>query len=114
MTTTRSQSQEDWKSKVFNLEQEFVHAAMQHIFKGNNVEPNLKDPQASHYEPNISSHSPWGSPHSWNKVLKVDMHKFDGSNPSGWVSQREQYFSLPDIQDDETKLYVGFLYLDQE
>jgi hypothetical protein len=47
-------------------------------------------------------------------VPKVDMHKFDGSNSTGWVSEMEQYFSLHDIRDDETKLHVGVLYLDQE
>jgi hypothetical protein len=87
---------------------------MQQIFKGKNVEPNLKDPQASHYDPNNSSYSPWGFPHSCNKVPKFEMHKFDGSNLAGWVSQMEQYFSLHDIRDDETKLHVGVLYLDQE
>jgi hypothetical protein len=42
------------------------------------------------------------------------MHKFDGSNPTKLVSQMEKYFSLHDIGDDETKLHVGVLYLDQE
>jgi hypothetical protein len=35
------------------------------------------------------------------------MHKFDGSDLTGWVSQMEHYFSLHDIQDDETKIHVG-------
>jgi hypothetical protein len=87
---------------------------MQQFMKGKKVEPNAEDPQHSHHEHTHSSHSPWGSPHSWNKVPKVDMHKFDGSNPAGWVSQMEQYFSLHNIWDDETKLHVGVLYLDQE
>jgi hypothetical protein len=42
------------------------------------------------------------------------MHKFDGSKPTGWVSKMEQYFYLHDIQDDETKIHVWVLYLDQE
>ena len=42
------------------------------------------------------------------------MHKFDGSDPAGWVSQMEHYFSLHDIRYDESKLHVGFMYLDQE
>ena len=69
---------------------------------------------SSHYENTHNSHSPWGSPNSWNKFPKVEMHKFDGSDPTGWVSQMEHYFSLHDIRDDETKLHVGVLYLDQE
>jgi hypothetical protein len=42
------------------------------------------------------------------------MHKFDGSNPTWWVSQMKQYFSLHNIWDDETKLHVGVFHLDQE
>jgi hypothetical protein len=82
--------------------------------KGKKVEPNEEDPQHSHHEHNHLSHSPWDSPHSWNKVPKVDMHKFDGSTLVGWVSQMEQYFSLHNIWDDEIKIHVGVLYLDQE
>jgi len=87
---------------------------MTQILKGKNVEHNPADLQSSYYEYSYSSHSPWGFPYSWNKVLELDMHKFDGSNPIDWVSQMEQYFSLHDIRDDETKLHVGVLYLDQE
>ena len=42
------------------------------------------------------------------------MHKFYGSNPIRWVSQMEHYLSLHDIWDDETKLHVEFMYLDNE
>src|SRR5690606_19876434 len=45
---------------------------------------------------------------------KLDMYKFDGSNPAVWVAQMEQYFILNDLRDDQTKLRVGDLYLDQE
>jgi hypothetical protein len=96
------------------LVEKSILKALQQFMKGNNVEPNAEDPQQSHSEHTHSSHFTWGSPHSWNKVPKVDMHKFDGSNPTGWVSQMEQYFSLQNIWDDETKLHVGVLYLDQE
>jgi hypothetical protein len=82
------------QDSISTIVQESVHADMQQIFKGNNFNPNLEDPQASHYHPNNSSHSLWGSLHSWNKVPKLDMHKFDGSNLAGWISQMEQYFSL--------------------
>jgi hypothetical protein len=80
------------------------------LFRGKNVEPNLEELQSSHYEHTQSSLSSWGSP-PWNKVPKVDIHKFDGSNPTGWVSKMEQYFSLHDIRDDETKLHVGVFVL---
>ena len=38
---------------------------------------------------------------------KLDMHKFDGSHPSAWIAQMEQYFKLNHILDDETKLMCG-------
>jgi hypothetical protein len=51
---------------------------------------------------------------SWHHFPKVDMNKFDGSDPSGWVTQMEHYFSLHGIIDDLHKLKVGVLYLDVE
>ena len=95
-----------------SIDQQFYKLVQ--LFSGKNVDPNPEELQSSHYEHTQSSRSTWGSPPSWTKVPKVDMHKFDGSNPAGWVSQMEQYFSLHDIREDETKLHVGVLYLDQE
>ena len=88
--------------------------AMHPFTKGKQVDPNAYDPQHSNYVNNHSSHSPWGYPHSWNKVPKVDIHKFDGSNLVGWVCKMKQYSPLHNIWDDETKLHVGDLYLNQE
>ena len=42
------------------------------------------------------------------------MHKFDGSHPTAWVAQMEQYFNLNNILDNETQLMVGSMYLDNE
>jgi hypothetical protein len=44
----------------------------------------------------------------------VDVTKFDGSDPTGWVTQMEHYFSLYGITDDLAKLRYGFLHLDKE
>jgi hypothetical protein len=44
----------------------------------------------------------------------VDVTKFDGSDPTSWVTQMEHYFSLYDIIDDLAKLWYGVLHLDQE
>jgi hypothetical protein len=44
----------------------------------------------------------------------VDVTKFDGSDPTGWVTQMEHYFSLYDIMDELSKLRYGVLHLDQE
>jgi hypothetical protein len=44
----------------------------------------------------------------------VDVTKFDGLDPTGWVTQMEHYFSLYDITDDLTKLRYGVLHLDKK
>jgi hypothetical protein len=44
----------------------------------------------------------------------VDVTKFDGSDPTGWVTQMEHYFSLYNIKYDLAKLWYGVLHLDQE
>jgi hypothetical protein len=48
------------------------------------------------------------------RLLRVDVTKFDGSDPTSWVTQMEHYFSLYDITDDLAKLRYGVLHLDQE
>jgi hypothetical protein len=45
---------------------------------------------------------------------RVEVNKFDGSDPTGWVTQMEHYFSLHGITDDLAKLHYGVLYLDPE
>jgi hypothetical protein len=44
----------------------------------------------------------------------VDVTKFDGSNPTSWVTQMEHYLSLYGITDELAKLWYGVLHLDQE
>jgi hypothetical protein len=44
----------------------------------------------------------------------VDVTKFDGSDPTSWVTQMEHYFSLYDMTYDLAKLWYGVLHLDQE
>jgi hypothetical protein len=64
-----------------------------------------------------SSHSHTFQPHHFQHDLClpwVDVTKFDGSDPTDWVTQMEHYFSLYDITDDLAKLWYGVLYLDQE
>jgi hypothetical protein len=48
------------------------------------------------------------------RLPQVDVTKFDGSDPTGWVTQMEHYFSLYGITDDLAKLRYGVLHLDQE
>jgi hypothetical protein len=56
----------------------------------------LSDPPL-HIEGETSSHSQNFQPHHFQHDLLlpcVDVTKFDGSNPTGWVTQMEHYFSL--------------------
>jgi hypothetical protein len=43
---------------------------------------------------------------------RVEVNKFDGSDPMGWVTQMEHYFSLHGITDELAKLRYVVLYLD--
>jgi hypothetical protein len=43
---------------------------------------------------------------------RVEVNKFDGLDPTGWITQMEHYFSLHDITNELTKLCYGVLYLD--
>jgi hypothetical protein len=66
-------------------------------------------------EGETSSHS--FQPHHFQRDIClpwVDVTKFDGSNPTGWVTQMEHYFSLYNITNDLAKLQYGVLHLDQE
>jgi hypothetical protein len=66
-------------------------------------------------EGETSSHS--FQPHHFQRdirLLRVDVTKFDGLDPTSWVTQMEHYFSLYNITDDLAKLQYGVLHLDQE
>jgi hypothetical protein len=66
-------------------------------------------------EGETSSHS--FQPHQFQRNIRlprVDVTKFDGSEPTGWVTQMDHYFSLYKIIDDLAKLHYGVLHLDQE
>jgi hypothetical protein len=70
-----------------------------------------------HTEGEHSSHSHNFQHHHFQHDLClrwVDVNKFDGSDPTGWVTQMEHYFSLYDITYDLAKLWYGVLLLYQE
>jgi hypothetical protein len=76
----------------------------------------LSDPPL-HTEGETSSHSQNFQPHHFQhdpRLSRVDVTKFDGSDPTGWVTQMEHYFSLYGITDELAKLQYGVLCLDQE
>jgi hypothetical protein len=80
------------------------------------ADPPLSDPPL-HTEAETSSHSHNFHPHNFQRDLclpRVDVTKFDGSNPISWVTQMEHYFSLYGITDDLAKLWYGVLHLDQQ
>jgi hypothetical protein len=45
---------------------------------------------------------------------RVEFNKFDSSNPTGWVTQMENYFSLHGITDELAKIRYVVLYMDIE
>jgi hypothetical protein len=70
-----------------------------------------------HNEGEHSSHSHNFQHHHFQRDLRLpraDVTKFDGSDPIGWVTQMEHYFSLYGITYDLAKLRYGVLHLDQE
>jgi hypothetical protein len=84
----------------------------------------LKIPTDDHFseaspknESETSSHSHTFQSHHFQcdiHLPQVDMTKFDGLNPTDWVTQMEHYFSLYGITDDLAKLWYGVLHIDQE
>jgi hypothetical protein len=63
------------------------------------------------------SHSQNFHPHHFQHDLHlphVDVTKFDGSDPIGWVSQMEHYLYLYGITNELAKLWYGVLHLDPE
>jgi hypothetical protein len=50
----------------------------------------------------------------WHCFPKVYLNKFDGSDPSGWVTQMEHDFSLQGITNDMMKLTEEVLYSNME
>jgi hypothetical protein len=84
----------------------------------------LKIPTDDHFseappktEGKHSSHSHTFENHHFQCDIRLpwaDATKFDGSDPTGWVTQMEHYFTLYSITNDLEKLWYGVLHLDQE
>jgi hypothetical protein len=64
---------------------------------------------SSHYEGPHSTHLPRDF-----FLLGIEVKKFDGSDPTGWVTQMEHYFSLHRITNYLAKICYGILDLDPE
>jgi hypothetical protein len=114
INTTMQSSMEEIKQDVTTqLESVFLALCTKlHIPTGN---PSSSSP--SHTDGDHSSHSHNFKKHQFQRDLRlpwVDVTKFDGSDPTGWVTQMEHYLSLYDITNDLAKLRYGVLHLDQE
>jgi hypothetical protein len=85
-------------------------------FMGHSPNPSSSE-QPSYQEDHDSSH--YQGPHTTHfsrdlHLPRIEVNKFDGSDPTGWVTQMEHYFSLHGITDDLAKLHYGILHLDPE
>ena len=53
--------------------------------------------------------------HQRHRGPKLDMHKFDGTDPIGWVSQMEHFFFLHNICMDIDKVQQGsFIWMQND
>jgi hypothetical protein len=70
---------------------------------------NLKGTQSSHSISFPSNHFQRDP-----RLPIVEVNKFQGSDPTGWVTQMEHCFYLHDITNDLEKLMYGVLHLDSK
>jgi hypothetical protein len=114
INTTMKSSMEKIKQDL-NTQLEFVFFSLcnkLHILTNN---PSSDSPP--HTEGEHNSHSHNFQHHHFQRDLRiprVDVTKFDGSDPTGWVTQMEHYFSLYVITNYLAKLLYSVLHLDQE
>jgi hypothetical protein len=59
-----------------------------------------------HFQSNSFHHDP--------RLPYIEVNKFDGSDPTSWVTQMENYFPMHGITNELAKLHYVFLYLDSE
>jgi hypothetical protein len=114
INTTMQSSMEEVKQEV-TTQLESVFASLYTKLKiptddhFSKAPPNTEDEHSSHSHTFQHQHFQRDICLPW-----VDVTKFDGSDPTGWVTQMEHYFSLYGIIDDLDKLWYGVLHLDQE
>jgi hypothetical protein len=92
-----------------------IHSALNELLKKSQGPPSSN--KLSHFESADSSHTMAfhsNSLHSDPCLPRVEVKKFDGSNPTGWVTQMEHYFSLHNITDELVKFHYNVFYLDPE
>jgi len=72
--------------------------------------PSHSEGDNSSHNMNLHSNSPPRDPH----IPQFEVKTFDGSDPTGWVTQMEHYFSLHGIKDELAKICYGVLCLDMK
>jgi hypothetical protein len=92
----------------FNTLQSVVNQLLNHPSgPSSSDQPDVVDSSHSlHFQSNSFQRDP--------RLPRVEVNKFDGSDPTGWVTQMEHYFSLHGITDELAKLRYVVLYLDPE
>jgi hypothetical protein len=92
----------------FNTLQSVVNQLLNHpLGPSSSDQPDVVDSSHSlHFQSNSFHRDP--------RLPHVEVNKFDGSDPTGWVTQMEHYFSLHGITDELAKLRYVVLYLDPE
>ena len=97
INTTMQSSMEEVKQEL-TTQLESVFASLYTKLKIPTDDPFSEAPPNTEGE--HSSHFHTFHPHHFQRDLRlsrVDVTKFDGSDPTGWVTQMEHYFSLYDI-----------------
>jgi hypothetical protein len=102
-TTMQSSMEEIKQDLTTQLESVFLALCTKlHIPTDNRCSSSPPHPEGHH-----SSHSHNFQNHHFQRDLslpRVDVTKFDGSDPTSWVTQMDHYFSLYVITDDLAKL----------
>jgi hypothetical protein len=108
-------------SQMGNLKQEIstqLESFIANIYNKLNIPIDLKSyDQPFHPEGETSSHSHnfQSPPFQWELCLpQVDVNKFDGSDPTNWITQLEHYLFFYEITDELAKIRYGVLHLYQE
>jgi len=112
-TTMQSSMEEVKQEMTTQLESVFSSLCTKLKIPIDNPSPN----SPPHIDGEHSSHSYNFQHHHFQRDLHlpwVDVTKFDGSDPTRWVTQMEHYFSLYGITNDLDKLRYDVLHLDQE
>jgi len=81
---------------------------MEKLPEGDTISQEIQDEEQQRVT-NSWRNSSFGSKTSY--IPKIDMRKFDGTDPVNWILQMEQFFDLHDVQPTQ-KVCIASLYLE--